>query len=133
METSSALHKRLLEVCDEHKLLDPTTLLIGLTNGKDLRKTSLAYEWVLAFEEEHGDTEVPTDLEFELLKEIIKEEGRNAPVTLDQSIVAQKTLLEYVYPKRKSVDVTQNSASNTVTPLRPSEIRRFERKFNKHC
>lgn len=133
MKQDVTLTTKVEEVCKEHQLLDPTRLLIGLTNGVDLRKQSAIYKWLIAFEEQFGENEAPDEIEFEQLKEIIKEEAKYAFVTLDQSLTAQKTLLEYMHPKKKSVDLTANVSSTAVTPLKASEIRRFKRKFDAKC
>lgn len=127
-----SISREVKKVCEEHDFIDPTILLTALTNGVDLRKVSLVYKWIVEFEDEAGD-EPPDELEFEQLKELIKNEARYLPVSLSDSLNAQKTLMEYMHSKKKSVDVQTTSTGDSVQPLKPSEVRRFKRKFNAKC
>lgn len=127
-----SLADQVKEVCEAHKLLDPIELLTGLTNGIDLRKTSLVYEWILGFEEEAGE-DPPDDFEWAQLKELVKAEFRFRPVDISESLSAQKVLMEYLHSKKKSVDMSITSTDATVKPLTPREVRLFKRKFNRIC
>lgn len=50
--------------------------------------------------------------------------------TINNSIHAAKTLAEYVYPKRKSIEISDTNVSAEFTPLTIDEISLFKEKFN---
>lgn len=126
------IDQKIREICEKHEFIDPVELLVGLTNGVDLRKVSAVYSWLLSFEREYGDEEMPNALEWLHLKELIKTEAKFSMVSSSESLTAQKALIEYQHPKKKSIDVTANVNANVcVNPLSTREIRRFKRKFEK--
>lgn len=110
-------------------LLDPIVLLVGLANGKDLTCHSLIYEWVLNHESENGE-EPPEEWEWLDLVEMVKEHSRFYPVEEKTRILAQKILAEYQHSKRRSIEITDNSAHIDTKPLTRREIKRFNRFFN---
>ena len=117
-------------ICDENGLIDPVELLTGLSNGVDLRKNGLVYAWLLDFEDEEGGN-LPSLNDWFELKSLIKIECRRLPVSMAESLTAQKALIEYMHSKRKSVDITTRvDGDGVVTPLTLREIKKFNRKFN---
>lgn len=116
--------------CEEYGLRDPVELLTGLTNGVDLRQHSAVYRWLQEWEQANED-EPPDQFDWAMLCELIKNEGRFVPVTTAESLTAQKTLLEYLHSKHKSIDVNVGLNETAVTPLTREEIKLFERKFNR--
>lgn len=126
------IEQKIKEICEQNGFKDPVELLVGLTNGVDLRKLNTVYSWLMAFEAEFGDEELPEAMEWLELKELIKTEAKFQTVSTAESLAAQKALIEYQHPKKKSVDITANvSGSIGVHPLSASEIRRFKRRFEK--
>lgn len=126
------LDSKIKEICEKHEFLEPVELLVGLTNGIDLRRLSVVYDWLSRFEEEYGGEAMPDELEWLQLKDLIKQHSKFSVVSSTESLTAQKVLIEYQHPKKKSVDVTAHvSTSGAVTPLTSVEIRKFKRKFNK--
>lgn len=124
------LDERLQNTCDELGLYDPMILLVALANGKDLTGESLLYKRILEHEEANGE-EPPDQDEWIAMAEQIKELNRYIPVDDKVKMQAQKTIAEYMHSKKKSVEITNNTAEVKVTNLKPSEIRRFARHFNK--
>ncbi len=122
------LDEQLQKVADEYGFIDPLTLLLGFANGEDLRGHSLVYQWILNHENINGD-EPPDTFEWDELVELIKNEHRFLPVERAVSRDAAKTLLEYQHNKKKSVEITDKSASGEITELSRAEIKRFERVF----
>lgn len=126
------IDQKIKEYCEKHDFIDPVELLVGLTNGVDLRKVNAAYSWIMQFEDKFGEDAEPDALEWLELKDLIKREARFQNVSSAQSQSAQRALIEYQHPKKKSIDVTANiNASVGVSPLTAQEIRRFKRKFDK--
>lgn len=126
------IEQKIKEICERNNFKEPVELLVGLTNGVDLRKLNVVYSWLMAFEEEYGEEEVPDALEWFEFKELIKHESKFQTISTSESLTAQKALIEYQHPKKKSIDVTANINTNAkVKPLNSREIARFKRKFNK--
>lgn len=122
--------RKIKEICNENGLIDPVELLTGLSNGVDLRKNGLVYAWLLDFEEEEGD-DLPSLEDWFELKSLIKIECRRLPVSMAESLAAQKALIEYMHSKRKAIDITTSiKGEGVVTPLTLKEIKKFNRKFN---
>ena len=109
-------------------LLDPIVLLVGLANGKDLTSHFLLYEWIINHESANGE-EPPDQWSWLELLDFIKNQARFIPVDEKTKLQAQRTLAEYQHNKRKSIKITDNSKSFEITPLKRSEIKRFERVF----
>jgi len=125
------IEEKVKKYCEKHGFIDPVELLVGLTNGVDLRKLNAVYSWVMEFEEEFDEEAEPDAIDWFELKELIKNEAKYSNVSSAESQSAQRTLIQYQHPKKKSVDVKTNLTTTTgVTPLTASEIRRFKRKFD---
>ena len=123
------LREKVEELCSSENLLDPVLLLTGLSNGKDYRKHSLIYHWVIEYLTANGDAP-PDEYEWLELVDLIKSEHRYAPVDMNTSKDAQKTLMEYMHPKRKHVENIEVKESFNTSPLSSREIKTFWRKFN---
>ena len=122
--------RKIKEICVKNGLVNPVEILTGFSNGVDLRKKAQIYAWLIEFEEDEGDN-LPNVDDWLELKNLIKQECRHYPVSMAETLSAQKTLIEYMHSKRKSIDVTTSTKGDgVVTPLTLKEVKRFNRKFN---
>lgn len=127
------LDKRINKICKDNEFSTPLELLVGLTNGVDLRKENIVHRWLVEYEKEYND-EPPGIDDWYALTQLIKHESKFSFVDVKDSLAAQKAILEYQHPKRKSIDLNVDSSGNAkVEPLTYSEIRKFKKKFNTVC
>ena len=118
------------KVIKRHKnLKNPLELLVGLANGVDLSSKSLVYEFALKLKAEYGN-DLPDEFDYAELIDLITDTYRNEIISTKDQLQAQKTLVEYQHPKRKSVEVTTVSEDGATTPLNADEIKLFWDKFN---
>ena len=116
-------------ICRKQNLKNPVELLVGLANGVDLTTTSAVYDFAEKLKEDHGE-DLPDDFDYLELLELIKNSHQFVTVDFNTRMQAQKTLVEYQHPKRKSVEVVNKSEGGAVSELTAKEVRIFKRKFN---
>lgn len=114
---------------NNNKLKNPLELLVGLANGVDLSNGSIVYAIAKNLHDEYGD-ELPDEYEYSHLIDAIFETCRFESVGIKEMLQAQKTLVEYQHPKRKSVEVTTTGTAEAVTELNEKEISTFWQKFD---
>ena len=109
---------------------DPLVFLESVMNGQDPRKLSSIYELIMEIDE-FSDGEISKNDWNEIL-DLVRSTYKYHTVSLADSLNASKTLAEYLYAKRKQVDVnnTQISNDNSNAPLSAEEIELFKEKFN---
>ena len=118
------------EIAKNNKnLKNPLELLVGLANGYDLSSSSLAYNFARKLIEENG-YDLPDEYEYLHLLELIVDVGANETIGVKEMLQAQKTLVEYQHPKRKSVEVTNLSDTKAISELNEKEVKTFWEKFN---
>tara|TARA_R110000822_G_scaffold84867_3_gene199048 strand:- start:28251 stop:28655 length:405 start_codon:yes stop_codon:yes gene_type:complete len=110
---------------------DPLVFLESVMNGQDPRKLSSIYELVMEIDGFcNGDL---SSGDWSEIVEHVDQYNKYKDVSLNESIVASKTLAEYLYAKRKQVEIKDGSiASDSVVdnPLTVEEIELFKEKFN---
>jgi len=113
---------------------DPLVFLEALINGQDLRKSNAAL--VLAIEIQQLTGGEPSPEDWAEMMECLSANCPWQPVSLSDSIVAAKTLSEYLHPKRKQIDMTGVNAGadgiGKVPPLTEEEVMLFREKFDEY-
>lgn len=118
------------ELCEQHDISTPVETLTKIMGGIDPRRVSLVYLKILALEEEYGD-EPPDPFDWLDLVELIKKEYRGSIVEIGKSQDAAKQLMEYMYNKRKSVEVTNPTATvSDDSKLSRREVRSLRKAFD---
>lgn len=118
------------KVIERHEnLKNPLELLVGLANGVDLSEKSLVYEFALKLKDEYGK-DMPDEFDYAELIDLIIDTNKFQPIDVKDQLTAQKTLVEYQHPKRKSIEVTTTSEDGATTELNEDEIKLFWKKFN---
>ena len=110
---------------------DPLIFLESVMNGADPRKISSLYKLVEELHEFSDGDPDPSD--WAEIVDIVLSEYKYRPVGLGESITAAKTMAEYMYPKRKQVDLNGGSGAGgdvSQNPLTEEEIIIFREKFN---
>lgn len=99
-------------------------------NGQDPRRLSDIYTLVLDIDEFSDG--VPSASDWAEVVDLVMNRYKYYPVPLSESMNATKTLAEYIYPKRKQIDIRESSAlDDAVTrPLTPEEVDLFAERFN---
>lgn len=109
---------------------DPLVFLECIMNGSDPRDTSDIYDLVMDID---GFTEdgVPSKEDWKQLVYHVENHFKYKIVSLSESTSAAKTLAEYLYAKRKQVDINDGSSEEMkLPPLTEEEIDLFREKFN---
>ena len=122
--------EELMELIHTGEAKDPLVFLESVMSGRDPRGISSIYRLVMEIDKFSGGDVSKTDW-YEVV-ELVKNDFKYKPVTLGNSIIASKTLAEYLFPKRKQVDLSDGSgnASGNNNFLSEEEIELFKEKFN---
>ena len=110
---------------------DPLIFLEAVMNGKDPRQFSRLYKLVLDIQDFSNGSPDPSD--WADVVDMVTSDFRYRPVNIGESITAAKTMSEYLYPKRKQVDLNGgagNYSDPSSQPLTEEEIELFKEKFN---
>ena len=130
-ERSWNLAQDLGEYCDDTGTPDPGRFLAEIMGGQDPRPGSTSKLWELINKFRNED--IPDEYTWGEIKSLVLSDDRYRRnfVDIDQSIKAAERLAEYMYAKRKAVEVSGHiSASVAVTrPLTIEEIELFEEHF----
>lgn len=116
-------------LCKELGLPDPIGFLTQIMSGTDPRTVAQVYLKTMAMVEEYGD-EPPDAWDWLELVEMIQESYRGSIVNIKQSQEAAKQLMEYMHPKRKAIEVTQEVKSVAAEKLSRLELRRLKKAFD---
>lgn len=109
---------------------DPLVFLESVMNGQDPRKQSKLYDMVTDIDQ-FTDGDIPRSDWNELVNYVINN-YKYQTVSMGDSMNAAKSLSEYLYPKRKQIDINDSAALGSVqtNPLTEEEIILFKEKFN---
>lgn len=120
------------DMCDKVGVVMPLEFLVNIQAGKDPRRTSSIYKQLGLIRNEFGDDPPPAGswLWMEMC-DMIEQDYQQAPVELSQSAAAAKQVAEYVYSKKRNIqikaDITQDTVASNLTAR---EVKLFEAKFN---
>jgi hypothetical protein len=109
---------------------DPLVFLESVMSGQDIRKTSELFDLV---EDIQQLTEGQPDKEdWSELYQFVNNNVKFKSPTISESLAAAKTLSEYLYPKRKQIDITGGTGAGNgdTEPLSIEEIELFKEKWN---
>lgn len=114
------------------EIKDPIVFLESVMNGNDIRVLSDIYKLITDIDEFTGGDITRSDWD-EILEHTTKG-AKYKLVGINESIGAAKTLAEYLYPKRKQVEITNknNKINSKLKPLTEKEIKLFRTKFNEN-
>lgn len=125
LNAETKVHK----LCEELKIPTPVEFLTHAMAGTDPRRVSLVYQKICQLEEEYGGSP-PDEWDWADLVDLIKTEYRGSIVDIGRSQNAATQLMEYMYPKRKSVDKTVTNVVHNDTPLSKAEIKTLRKEFD---
>lgn len=112
------------------KSQDPLIFLEALMSGQDPRQFSAIYSLILEINSFTDGYISKSD--WDEVVDFASKHSRYAPVSIGESHSAAKTLAEYLYPKRKQIELKNGDNSSSVgnDPLNEDEIELFKEKFN---
>lgn len=122
---------QLRELINKGKATDPLVFLESIMNGKDPRKLSSIYN--LVREIDSFSDGVPSEADWREIVDHVSSNYYYHSVSLSDSIGASKTLSEYLFAKRKQIDMTGMGSAEggmLVEELTEEEIEVFKEKFN---
>lgn len=117
------------EICEKNDIPTPIEFLTKIMGGTDPRQVSLVYHKIVALEEEYGE-EPPDIFDWLDLVELIKREYRHSIVEIGKSQDAAKQLMEYMHPKRKSIEKIEKVEQIEEVKLTRREIRNIKKAFD---
>ena len=117
---------------NRNEMVDPLVTLEAITNGQDPRQISKLYDMVMDIEEMNRPDDDINRGDWDELMDFILKHGKHDTVQIKQTLLAAKTLAEYVHPKVKNSDIVGNDGViNSVSlPLTDDEVRTFKQVFN---
>jgi len=121
----------LRDLINQGKSKDPLVFLESVMNGRDPRGLSGIYELILDINDFCGGE--PTQADWNEVVEYAFNHAKYKEVTLNESVNASKTLAEYLYAKRKQIDIngSEGGSGNVAdNPLTEEEIELFKERFN---
>ena len=110
---------------------DPIVFLESVMNGQDPRNLSSIYNLIIEIDS-FSDGKITKEDWHEIVDHVIAKYKYHT-VSLSESLNASKTLAEYLYAKRKHVEISgdiNHSESVENNPLTEYEIELFRDKFN---
>jgi len=129
MKTKPLSIEDLRDLIKKGESRDPLVFLESVMNGHDPRKLSSIYKLVCEIDEFTGGDLDKNDWS-EIVDRVIAD-YKYDNVLLSESLAASKTLAEYLYPKRKQVDINGIGETEYVlNALTEEEIELFKEKFN---
>lgn len=123
--------EELRDLINTNQAKDPLVFLESVMNGQDPRQTSAIYDLIMEIDGWSGG-----DISKEDWTEIIDHVSKfykYKTVTLNESLSASKTLAEYLYAKKKTVDINSGNQGNgdiSKEPLTEDEIELFKEVWN---
>lgn len=120
----------LRELIHKGEVKDPLVFLESVMTGQDPRKLSSIYELICEIDS-FTDGNI-TKSDWSEIVDAITANYKYHTVSLGESINASKTLAEYLYAKRKHIEINKNDATDDISdsPLTEEEIELFREKFN---
>lgn len=122
---------QLRELVSTGESKDPLVFLESVMNGQDPRKLSSIYELIMEIDS-FCDGDVSKDDWNEILDHVMTR-FKYSTVSMADSMNATKTLAEYLYPKKKQIEMSDGNGSAgdpSSHPLTEDEITLFKEKFN---
>lgn len=123
--------EELRDLINTNQAKDPLVFLESVMNGQDPRQTSAIYDLIMEIDGWSGGDISPEDWT-EIIDHVSKF-YKYKTVTLNESISASKTLAEYLYAKKKTVDINSGNQGNgdiSKEPLTEDEIELFKEVWN---
>lgn len=119
------------ELISNGEAKDPLVFLESIMNGQDPRKISKLWEMI---EEINTFSDgAPSKEDWAEVIEYVDSHMRYCHVSLSESSHSAKVLAEYIYPKRKQVDLNTSEMGKggiQGDPLTEEEIELFKERFN---
>lgn len=129
MSSEKLTIQQLREYINRGEAKDPLIFLESIMAGYDLRRLSSIYELVM--EIDAFSNSEPSKSDWIDIVDHVNKNHKYHTVSLSESLAASKTLAEYLHPKRKQIDISENNNSNPNNdPLTPEEIALFKERFN---
>ena len=131
MSTKPLTVHQLREMINDGDLKDPIIFLESVMNGQDPREFGELYQLVVDIEDFCEDG-VPSSSEWAEVVDLVITRFKYRSVGMNDSMVASKTLMEYLHPKKKQIEATTitQSSNHQDNPLTEEEIIMFREKFN---
>lgn len=110
---------------------DPLVFLEAVMNGQDPRRLSSIYELICEIDNFTNGELSKSD--WSEIVDHVTSRYKYHTVPLSDSLVASKTLAEYLHAKRKQVEINGGGSTSTSVqdnPLTEEEIELFKEKFN---
>jgi hypothetical protein len=120
----------LRDLINKGEAKEPLIFLESVMNGQDPRRISPLYELIEEIDNFTDGNISKSD--WNEIYDLVRKDYKYHTVSLNESMNASKTLAEYLYPKRKQVDIVDgtNSSGSSAAPLSEEEIELFKEKFN---
>ena len=120
----------LRELIHKGEVKDPLVFLESVMTGQDPRKLSSIYELICEIDN-FTDGNI-TKSDWSEIVDAVTANYKYHTVSLGESINASKTLAEYLYAKRKQIEINKNDTTDDISnsPLSEEEIELFKEKFN---
>ena len=121
----------LRDLINKGEAKDPLIFLEAVMNGIDPRMTSKLYNLVMDINDFSGSN--PDDSDWAEIIDLVISDFKFRPVNIGESITAAKSMSEYLYPKRKQVDMRGGGGGFDDihnNPLTEEEIDLFKERFN---
>lgn len=133
MNTDLISIEKIRELIHSGEISDPLIFLESVMNGQDPRCLSEIYILVCEINDLTGGQVSGTD--WADICDLVYKKYKYQSVSLSESTSAAKTLSEYLYAKRKHVDINgaDDKGKNSSPPLTEEEIKLFKEKFNEFC
>lgn len=123
--------EELRDLINRDQAKDPLIFLECVMNGQDPRQTSAIHDLIMEIDGWSGGDITKEDwLE---ITEHVQKFYKYKTVSLNESLSASKTLAEYLYAKKKTVDLNSgdsNSGDISKEPLTEDEIELFKEVWN---
>tara|TARA_R110000782_G_scaffold88041_2_gene170132 strand:- start:916 stop:1320 length:405 start_codon:yes stop_codon:yes gene_type:complete len=122
---------QLRDLVNKGEAKDPIVFLEAVMNGQDPRGLSTIYELIMEIDDFSGG-DISRDNWNEVLDHVMTR-FKYQVVSMADSMNATKTLAEYLYPKRKQVEISESNKAigdPSNHPLTEEEIELFKEKFN---
>tara|TARA_R110000851_G_scaffold96792_2_gene209920 strand:+ start:8651 stop:9055 length:405 start_codon:yes stop_codon:yes gene_type:complete len=121
----------LRDLVHKGEIIDPLVFLESVMSGQDPRKLSSIYELISEIDNFTGG-EISTG-DWSEIVDHVSMRFKYRDVTMSESMNASKTLAEYLYAKRKQIEILDGDSSVSdikANPLTEEEITLFKEKFN---
>lgn len=125
----STAEEKIVSICEKEGFSTPIEFLTQIMSGRDPRQVSTVYLRIKELEKQNGDTP-PDDWEWAELVALIKSDYQFSIVEIAKSQDAAKQLMEYMHPKRKSIEQTNTIKTADTSTLSKREIKNIRKAFD---